>query len=649
MNKRINIYVRTEFIIALFLGFLVIILYSPVVHFSFINYDDPEYVVFNPHVNQGLTLNGIKWAFTSFHASNWHPITWLSHMLDCQLFGLDAGLHHFTNLLLHLVNTLFLFTILLKFTKRTWPAACVAALFAVHPLHVESVAWIAERKDLLSTFFFLTVLWSYGRYAESSKKTFFYILTLLFFILGLMAKPMLVTLPFVLLLLDYWPLERFNKQNLNTGWFEKRVVLSVITEKIPFFLLSAISSYITVLAQKSAISAEAQYPFHLHIINSIIAYGRYIEKMIIPTHLAVLYPLPEHVPWLRFWVSLSFLLLVTLTCFYYSKKKPYLLMGWLWYVGTLVPVIGIVQVGVQSMADRYTYIPLIGIFIMLSWMGSDLINKWMKLKYPGVLCFGILIVLLSITTRFQLGYWKNSISLFRHTLQVTKNNYIAENNFGLALVDKGNPQEASKHFALAIQINPVFSTPYLNLGLIQESKHAYQKAMDYYHKALTIKPSFAEVYFNIGNIYFHERKYKKAQEKYLKVLQLKPDFAEAYNGLGAIFTRTKDFDKAITAFQKALALGPYDIATKQNLVNVYCSLGNHYLRQGRYKDASANYLAAIKIQPDSSQAYNGLGAFFTRIGNFDKALFCFKKALAISPQNATARQNLKELLKSKRE
>ena len=639
----------TEYLIAVVLGLLVFLLYLPVIHFDFINYDDFDYVAANAHVNKGLSMEAVKWAFFSFHASNWHPVTWLSHMLDCQLFGLNAGWHHLTNLFFHLANTLLLFALFCKLTRQKWPATCVALLFAVHPLHVESVAWIAERKDMLSTFFFLTVLMTYTSYVRSPKKTALYYTTLFLFMLGLMAKPMLVTLPFLLLVLDYWPLERFRLPARGTLFADKKVLQNMIVEKIPFFLLSGISSYITVCAQKSAIAAEGLYPLKFRLINAVIAYGTYIRKMFVPVHLSLPYPIEDKINWASFWISLAVLLLISLISLSTAKKRPYILAGWLWYLGTLVPVIGILQVGIQSMADRYTYIPLIGLFIMLTWGCNDICKRWKYLKFPAIVGLGIICILLTAATRHQLGFWQNSISLFRHSLKATDNNYVADNNLGLALMEQGNMTDSAKYFTDAIRINPGFSLAYLNLAYNQASRHEDNKAIENYRKALSIDPNYVEAYCNLGNLYFRQGRYQEASENYLAALKIQPDSAQAYDGLGGVFTRIGNLDKAIFCFQKALSFAPDDASTRQNLVEVYCNIGNLAFRQNQYQEASENYLAALKIQPDSAQAYNGLGAVFTRIGNLDKAIFCFKKALSLRPDDVSARQNLENLMKSKSE
>ncbi|MGB2930536.1 MAG: tetratricopeptide repeat protein [Desulfobacterales bacterium] len=414
-----------------------------------------------------MTLESIKWSFTAIHASNWHPLTWLSHMLDCQIYGMNPGQHHMTNVLLHILNTLLLFLVFKRMTGKLWQSGFVAALFALHPLHVESVAWVAERKDLLSTFFWMLTLWSYTRYVERSEFNQ-YLLVVLFFILGLMAKPMLVTLPFVLLLLDYWPLRRFElgSRDKNNSQ-QRRFNFALICEKIPLFLLSAASSIGTYLVQKSsgAVNSLAAIPFHDRIANAMLSYISYIGKMIWPHNLAVLYPYRESMSLWKVAGAGLLLVLVLVFVFRMLRTKPYLAVGWLWYIGTLVPVIGIVQVGVQAMADRYTYVPLIGIFIIIAWGVPDLIPKG-RFRRIGLAAITMaILVICMITTRMQVRYWSNSTTLFEHALDVTDGNSVAHLNLGEALAEQGKINAAMKHYQEALRIKPSLFAPHLNLGV----------------------------------------------------------------------------------------------------------------------------------------------------------------------------------------
>ena len=410
-------------------------------HFSFVNYDDPQYVTANYDVQAGLTFESIRWSFTATHANNWHPLTWLSHMLDCQIYGMNPGHHHMTNVLFHILNTLLLFFIFKRISESIWKSAFVAALFALHPLHVESIAWVAERKDVLSTFFWMLTLWSYAGYVERPRLDK-YLLLILFYILGLMAKPMLVTLPFVLLLLDYWPLKRFHLKSSDNEnpEVQRTFYFGLILEKIPLFLLSAASGIVTYLVQKSsgAVSSLDAIPFHDRIANALVSYVVYIGKMIWPHNLAVLYPYPRSIALWKIVGAGLLITLITVLVLRLLRSKPYLAVGWLWYLGTLVPVIGIVQVGSQAMADRYTYVPLIGIFIMITWGISDWVSKRHYRRFGLFMVTAVILSLLMITSRLQVKYWSNSVMLFDHAIDVTGENSTAQLNLGEALAEQGN-------------------------------------------------------------------------------------------------------------------------------------------------------------------------------------------------------------------
>jgi hypothetical protein len=433
--------------------------------FKFVNYDDPQYVYRNPYIQQGFSLKTVKWAFTSGYASNWHPLTWLSHMLDWQLFGSDPAGHHIINLVFHIANTLLLFIVLSQMTNAFWQSAFVAALFALHPLHVESVAWVAERKDVLSTFFWMLTMFTYLQYVKHPN-VIRYLLTLSTFALGLMAKPMLVTLPFVLLLLDYWPLERIpykqtagNRKNTeHKNRFSHRLIFyRLVLEKLPFLALSTTSSIVTFLVQKSggAMVTGELLPLDVRIFNAFVSYVRYISKIFYPSHLAVLYPYPTAKLQIRHPLLYLLLLIgVTVITIYAVRHRRYLLVGWLWYLGILVPVIGLVQVGVQTMADRYTYLPSIGIFIMVTWGAAELFNRFHLRKMVPVSSAAIILVVLLLSTCSQLRYWRDSLTLFGHALQVTRDNYIIQNNYGIALRDKGRFDEAIIHHKQSLNIKP---------------------------------------------------------------------------------------------------------------------------------------------------------------------------------------------------
>ncbi|MBN2457140.1 MAG: tetratricopeptide repeat protein [Sedimentisphaerales bacterium] len=447
-------------LICLALALVTLAVYWQVSNYDFLNYDDANYISRNEHVRTGLSLDNIVWAFTSYHYGNWYPLTWISHMLDCHLFGLKPGWHHIVNLLFHIANTLLLFAVLKRMTSAVWRSAFVAALFAVHPLHVESVAWIAERKDVLSTLFSLLAMAAYVSYAKN-RSIGWYVLALLLFALGLMAKPMLVTLPFVFLLLDFWPLERFqytqsskNKAKSPFSFSHWRVLL---LEKTPFFALSILSGIVTIFAQRSggAITKMHLLPVRFRLLNALFSYTKYIGKMFWPGRLAIFYPHTVNVFSIRYAVAAAVLLAaITFVAIYLRKKHKYVLFGWLWYLGILVPVIGLVQVGSQAMADRYTYVPLTGLFIMLTWGTPELLAKWRHRKAILIALATAALLFLSIRTYFHQRCWLDSKTVFKHTLNVAGNSTIANIYLAQALVDEGNVAAALAHFKEALRLSP---------------------------------------------------------------------------------------------------------------------------------------------------------------------------------------------------
>ena len=481
---------RVELLICLLLVIVTFAVYWQVRNFTFVNYDDSQYVTENQYVQAGLNYESIIWAFSSNHAANWHPLTWLSHMLDIQLYGMNPGAHHQTNLIFHIANALLLFFVLRKMTGSLWQSSVVAALFALHPLHVESVAWVAERKDVLSAFFWMLTMFSYARYAERPGINR-YLPVVGFFILGLMAKPMLVTLPFVLLLLDYWPLRRmqFNPPADDRHSLQQRSPgLLLFWEKIPLFILALASSVVSFLAQKSggALGSMEIYPLTTRVANAIVAYVKYIGKMIWPANLAVFYPHSGSLPaWqvIGAGVLLGFITFVAIRSF---RQHPWFVVGWLWFLGTLVPVIGLVQVGLQAMADRYTYIPLIGLFIIVAWGVPQLMVRWRHKDKLLASTTVALFIILSVTSGLQLRHWKNSMTLFKHALDVTDNNYLAHNAFGNVLKEQGkiNDNDAMRHYSMALEIRSDYAAPHYNIGHTLATQGKHQDAIDHFQKAI---------------------------------------------------------------------------------------------------------------------------------------------------------------------
>ena len=594
-----------DILVCLFLVISTLFVYWQVSKYDFVDFDDNEYVYDNRHVQGGFTLENIKWAFTTNTASIWHPLTWLSHMLDYQFYGLNPGRHHLINLLFHIVNTLLLFFVFRKMTGQLWQSAFIASLFALHPLHVESVAWISERKDVLSTFFWMLTMWSYIWYVQHPGINK-YLLVLLFFILGLMAKPMLVTLPFVLLLLDYYPLYRFQKSTESNKSLQRSTVFRLVLEKIPLFVLVAMASAVTFYAQKhgGAVASLDAIPIQSRIANALVSYINYILKMIYPSHLAVIYPHPVIFPWWQITGACFLLLCISFLAIRLIKRSPYFLIGWLWYLGTLIPVIGLVQVGNQSMADRYTYIPLIGIFFIISWGIPDLVKRWHRVKKSVPVIATAILFVFMVVTFFQVGYWKNSVALFKHTLNVTSNNYIAHNNYGrLIMINNGKVDEAISHFNKALKINPRSVEALNNIGIILASRGKLDEAVSYFSKALRIQPYDEQTHFNLGLALSQQGKIDDAIKHYIEVLRVNPENEKAHINLGF----------ALQA-------------------------------QGRLDDAIKHFMEALRIRPEDDRAHNNLAIALIYKGDIDGAIKHFRKALQINPNYIDAKNNLNKAL-----
>jgi Tfp pilus assembly protein PilF len=634
-----------KIMISLLLILSIIIAYGQVKNFDFIGYDDQEYITENSQVQEGITVDGIIWAFTSFHSANWHPLTWLSHMLDCELYRLNPMGHHLTNLIIHMANSILLFLVFKLMTGAVWRSAFVAAIFAIHPLHVESVAWISERKDVLSTFFGLLMICAYYRYIKTpSLKN--YLLVIIFLSLGLMAKPMLVTFPFVLLLLDFWPLKRFHYKNDNllqsekTPYYGSKGIFRLILEKIPLFIPVVISSYLTFLAQKSGGTVKALEALSLktRIANALVSYVSYILKAIWPSDLAVFYPHPGNT--LPAWQIFGSALVIATACFWVIltlRKYPYIGVGLFWYLGTLIPVIGLVQVGNQAMADRYTYIPLIGFFIIVSWGVSDLSIKWRYRKIilgiPAVIILSAMVV----CTACQLTYWKNGITLFEHAIEVTENNYKAQNNLGTAfgLVDL---DKAVFHYKEALKIKPDYVTALNNLGTALLKKENYDEAVVYFNKVLKINPQKTDARMDLANIFFLQAKPEKAISQYKEILKTDPENANAHYNLAYMLSAQKKIDQAEHHYKETLRINPNHEKAHYNFANIE-------LKQGKLKEALAHFSEAIKIKPDYVQAYNKIGLILFKQGKFKNAKVFFSKAVQIDPNYSEARKHLKTLNK----
>jgi len=619
--------------ICFLLALITLLLYWPARNYEFNNFDDAQYITKNPRVQNGLTLQSIGWAFTSGYGGNWHPLTWISHLLDIQLFGLNAGGHHVTNLLFHMANTLLLFLLLQAWTGSVWRSAFVAGLFAWHPMHVESVAWIAERKDVLSAFFWLLTMFAYGRYVEARHPSVGlespkpvrvwsrYLLTLAFFGAGLLSKPMLVSLPLILLLMDYWPLQRVKLP------FSARNVLPLLWEKIPFFVLAAASCVITFLVQKKGGAVQPLTNLSLvdRFSNALVSYPRYLGKLSWPADLAVLYPITRHLPLIEA-LSVAVLLLVILAlAARFAKTDPPLIVGWLWFVVTLVPVIGLVQVGEQSMADRYTYIPSIGLFILLAWEVPRLFSAcWPKLNM--ILKFSAVLILAAclVAARCQLRYWQNSITLFTRAIEVTKDNVMAECNLGLAYADKGQLDEGILHERKAIQIDPDHVESLNNLGTLLEQKGQWDEAVVSLDAALKINPEYDEAYYNLGLISLHQGNLDDAIAQFRKAISLNPQYDKAVANLGIALAQQGHLDEAITEYRRALELAPG---------NAYAhnALGRALEGRNQLEEAASQYAAAIALKPDLAAAHENLGVVLGLLARFEESEAQFAEALQLEP------------------
>jgi tetratricopeptide (TPR) repeat protein len=591
-----------DWIIAAALALVTFAVYAQVITHQFISLDDDVYIRDNPMVNAGITLNGMAWAFTTFHEANWHPVTWISHMVDSQIFGLNAGGHLFVNLVLHVANTLLLFFFLKQGTGARRKSATIAALFALHPLHVESVAWAAERKDTLSTLFGLLSLRAYLSYtkAPGSKR---YALVAFWLGLGLMAKPMLVTWPFVFLLLDYWPLRRLSPESFDWVRPSIRPWIPLLREKLPLFGLVAASMVVTYVAQSygGAVRGFVDAPISLRLSNAVVAYAKYLFLTFWPSGLGVYYPFStDGVPVWQVAGALVVLGTITGLAVRQASRQPYLLMGWLWFLGTLVPVIGLVQVGGQTMADRYHYIPSIGLFVAIVFTFCDLALA-LRINRLGLAAVGaISLIVLASVTAVQASRWQDSKTLFEHTLSVTPDNLLVQYDLGHALG--------------------------------QEKK--YDEAIPHFLEALRIQPDFFDALFNMGVTLFEQGKLQEAESYFRRALQAKPESGKTHMQLALALVNEEKADEALAEFYKALELAPMDS-------NVRTNLGLMLARKGKVSEAISQLNEALRLNPNSAEAHNNLGFVFLASGQPEKSIAHFSDALRLKPDFTLARNNLR--------
>ena len=604
-------------IIYLVLIFVTFAVFRQVNKYDFVNIDDSVYVTENSHIQSGITLNGFRWAFSTTYAEFWHPLTWLSLMFDYHIYGLIAGGYHLTNVILHIMNTLLLFWLFKRMTGAIWRSAFVAALFALHPLHVESVAWISERKDVLSAFFWMLTLCLYVYYTEKPAIRR-YLFVLFSFVCALMSKPMVVTLPVVMILLDYWPLERFQS-------CKSDLILWQLKEKIPFFILSTVFSVITLHSQHSG--SVKYFSSVSWIANAPVSFVTYLEKTFWPHDLAVFYPFSDQLPVWQVLGATMLILVISTAVIVAVKRLPCLFVGWLWHMITLLPVIGIIRVGNAAMADRYTYLPLIGIGIMLAWgipflFPREDIRK--KILFPAEIA---VLAILAVLTWQQCCYWKNSINLSSHALLVTKSNYLAHNSLASALNEEGNFYEALYHFNKAIHIMPDYTDAYFNRGNAYAKMGQYQHAIDDYNKAITIKADYAyayNYYYNRGIAYANIGQYQRAIYDFNEAISLKPDFANLYNNRGNAYFVLGQYQQAITDFNNTILLNSNNAAAYNNRGAIWGKLG-HYQR------AVEDFNEAIRLKKDYADAYNNRAMAYLNQGN--KELGCHDAQKACELRN----------------
>jgi tetratricopeptide (TPR) repeat protein len=608
---------------------------------EFVSYDDPVNVTDNRHVQGPITRESFVWAFTTSHGGNWHPLTWLSHMLDCALFGLNPGGHHLVNVLFHIASTLVLFWILKRMTRAVWASAFVAALFAVHPLHVESVAWVGERKDVLSGFFWMLTIAAYVHYSWR-RGIGRYLPVIIAFAGGLMAKSMLVTLPFVLLLLDFWPLGRFRRAD------REAPALLLIIEKIPLFVLSGVSSVVTFIVQQraGAMALSKIVPLRFCMANVPISYISYILKTFYPARLAVLYPHPgEAISVLQAVICLVILAAATAVVIHVVWRRgryPWLAVGWLWYLITLVPVIGVVQIGAHAMADRYTYLPLTGIFIIVAFGVSELSAKWRYREVILAVSACVVVGALVMCTRRQVGYWRNDLALFGHAVEVTERNDIMHDNYGGALFQNGKVYEAMEHFNETLRINPNRHTAHNNLARALQLLGKEEQAMSHYRRAVEIEPDFAGGHYNLAGALESQGKEDEATFHYREVLRIEPEHGGAHYSLGIAAAQSGQPAEAIEHFRKSLEVKPDWSWT-------YYNLGVLYYEQGEFDKAVDHINRALRLKPDYLEAKITLANMLFELGRIQSCLRQYYSILELEPGHVDILNKLAWILATTKE
>jgi len=622
-------------VIGLVLAFATAALYWPVTRHDFINIDDPRFIINNQHTQSGLTWPGIQWAFQTVLTENWQPLTWISHMADCQFYGLNAGGHHLTSLLLHVANTVLVFLLLEQMTGALWRSASVAALFAWHPLHIESVAWVAERKDVLCAFFWLLSVMAYVRYAKKRQKISF-ILSLLLFAAALMSKPMAVTLPFVLLLLDFWPLKRF--QNF-PAQNRMRLTAALVAEKIPFFALSLALGIVTVFAQKAGgeLMPLAALPLQTRLESALLGYVTYLSKTFWPSKLAVFYPYLPDFPASHIIGAALLLGALTTLCVLSMRQRPWLVVGWFWFLGTLTPVIGLVQVGLQSVADRYMYLPSLGLFIGVVWELENYSSQHSSGKKFLPLLGGAALAGCLAATIIQLNYWQNSATLALHAMKVTKNNYVAYDSLGRALIELGQPERALPFCTEAVKIKPDWLQGQFSLGTALGETGRTNEAVEHFQAIVNLVPDFPDGRFRLGQALMQCGKPDEAIKQYAEVLRLNPNFADAQLNWGVALAAQSKTAEAIPHFAEAVRLNPGDPDARFDL-------GLAFLDNHRPVEAAAQFSGELRLTPNETKAHFRLAQALQQENKSADALIHYREALRLMPEFPEAKKERDEIL-----
>jgi len=621
VNPKIRNHVDLWIVLALIIAVLAI--YSQARHFEFVNYDDPDYVTDNSHVRPGLTVTGIVWAFTSSYAANWVPVTWISHMADVSLFGLDPGRHHLSNVVLHALSTVLLFLALRRMTGTQWRSAMVAFLFALHPLHVQSVAWVAERKDTLSAAFWMMALYAYAHYAERPDARR-YALLMAAYGASLLAKPMGVTFPFVLVLLDIWPLRRFESLG------------KAIREKIPLLVLAAVVSVATFFAQRGggAVMSVAAIPLGIRVANAFVSYVAYLAQMIWPANLSVFYPYPAMIP-AGNTAGATIAVAGISVMAWRAQGHRYFTTGWFWYLFTLLPVIGLLQVGEQARADRYTYLPLIGVAIVVAWGAAELAHSWPRTLVAGLA--GVVCIGYAAATWREIGYWKNTEALMGRAIEVNPDDYVAHDNLGEALRRRRRTDEAIVHFREAARIRPQSVEAHNNLGDALIAQGKVEEGAAHLQEALRLNPDFPEAHVNLGTALEKSGRPAEAMAEYRKAVELRPDSAPALTGLGSALVAAGDTEEGIRRLREAIQLRP-------EYADAHYGLGIALAGSRQINEAAGEFAETIRLSPDDAEAHYNLGTAFGAQGRIPEAIEQFRIALRLRPEYANAEFNLGKAL-----